>query len=195
MPAIEVVKGSEARITKKVILLVDGSSSMVRSYPTAVALAVGIASQSNDEYEVLAMVFGTQVMKFTWLKMPSADDSKKILGWLTNTRPLVGGTTNAVAALKAAYEEAKGKNATIVFITDGDVPQAKLPEPDKNTLVYTVQTEHVDYLPYVTWAKKLNGMFIRLKCDHEFLDESTDPWQEVWVNQCHKCGKTKEDGQ
>jgi hypothetical protein len=197
MPALEVVKDSEARMTKKIILLVDASSSMTSVFPKAVATATAIASQSVDEYEVLPMLFGTEVIKYPhgWIKMPSEIGSLNIMGWLTISKGQVGGTTNATKALKAAYKEAKDKKATIVFITDGDVgTDVKLPAAPEDALVMTLQTEHVDYTSYVAWAKKINGLWVRFHCDHEYLepmDESPDPWQQVWTNRCHKCGKSK----
>jgi hypothetical protein len=186
-PPLEIIVHPEARLTNKLIVVVDASASMSGHYAAAVNYAVGVASQPVDHYDVIPIIFGAtaHVWPHGWVKLPSEKDSLKVMGWLTLQRQHINTSqTHLQAALNLAYKQDPKKEATIVVVTDGDTTKLD-PIPD-DRLVAAIQTEHVDYPTFVKWAKGCKAGMYRIKCKHEWdTDDSLDHYE------CHKCNGMK----
>lgn len=189
-PRLDVVVQPSERLSNKLIVIVDASSSMSGHYTAAVNYAVGIASQAVDQYDVMPIIFGTSplVWPHGWAKLPSEKDSLKVMGWLTLARQQIPtGSTYLQGALNLAYKLDPKKEATIVVVTDGDV--LKMDPIPKGRVVAAVQTEHVDYDIFTAWGKSCRAGVYRIHCDHEWEGHADSTIDYVY---CSKCNGSKD---
>ena len=108
-----------ARLSSKVVLVVDCSGSMAAAHEEAIRMAVGMAEASSDAYQVHCVAFETLAVAWPagWQDMPSADVTPKLRKWLKSKAP-DNGITNATGALAVAAD--LHPDASVILITDGE---------------------------------------------------------------------------
>lgn len=114
LAALVTIAPAEQRFGKRVVLMVDVSSSMAPHYETSIAAAVDVLSQSVDEFEVRVVAFdgNTHWEPGGWRQLPSATAVGEIVEWLRSKR---GVLTQIGPTLGAALKE-----GDVILISDGD---------------------------------------------------------------------------
>lgn len=120
----------QARITKRVILLVDVSGSMRGpELDRAIAAALDVARKGGDQMEVACYAFASGAVRWPaphqedsrapagWAEMPDEKALAHLFAWLPGCG-LYDGTTELGGALRAALAEARD-DLSIVVISDG----------------------------------------------------------------------------
>lgn len=124
-----------ARLTKRVLLVVDVSGSMIGKLSTAVRAALRIAGSGVDELEVAAIAFSDETARWTgvvsdgcpprWAALPSEEAIGELV-WFLERRGTVG-DTHVIPALREALAEPRG-DLSVVLISDGIFQSESSPE-------------------------------------------------------------------
>jgi len=130
IPLFEVVPAQE-RLSARMIVLVDTSSSMSPYWYTAINAARSIADQPTDEMELGVIAFNVRATRWPgiedgtprgWCRLPSALASDGPQGWRTWLfRQVPGGGTRLDLALEAAMTD-RLDGVSLVVVTDGRCP-------------------------------------------------------------------------
>ena len=134
-PPLEVVvhPAEGARLTSRILLVVDRSGSMQHGeFTRALAAVAMIAEQPADELEVAVIAFAEHAVRWhpsdwcpgqrtDWADLPSGYVAAEVTSWLA--RQGAKGSTFLWTALERALAE-EVDDLTIVIVTDGDLTLA-----------------------------------------------------------------------
>lgn len=128
-------------LTKKIVVVVDGSGSMWSHFDEAVRVATGLASQASDEYEINVVLFGDTAMTwpFGWVKMPDLENSRKVMVWLSTWKDTPWATTRADLGMATAYKLGPPEEVSVILVTDGEFMGHTPAQPQKGRVVAMVQ--------------------------------------------------------
>ena len=169
---MEVVVEPEARVTKRVMFIIDVSGSMTNDnrIPVAIRKMQEITNQPIDDYEFAVIVFSDNIERWEglpdedtpkgWAKLPSVEAISNAQKFVSCGRDHDG--TDFAPPLIAALSEPR-KDLTLVLITDGIFDHAYHEAPfilntisslqqwrEKSGLgravIYAIELEHKDWL-------------------------------------------------